>query len=280
MILDSDSPVMLLCAAAALAYAAPALGARALGVTGARRVLIAAWALHALFIAWMLLVRQPLRFGWATALSATVWLMLTVYGIESRIYPQMRAQQAHLPLRWATAVAGVAVIALALVFPGDHLPATTSPLLLLHGALGIAAYGLFAAAVAHALILSRAEARMRHATLAPDGATSGLPLLKQERLMFGFVWMGFALLTLTLVAGMFFGEQLYGAEHLGWRWDHKRVFTLLSWLVFAALLAGRSLLGWRGRRAVRVLYTGAALLLLGYVGSRFVLEVLLGRVTG
>jgi ABC-type uncharacterized transport system permease subunit len=240
-------------------------------------VLIAAWALHALLIAWMLLGRQPLRFGWAPALSATVWLMLTVYGIESRIYPQMRAQQANPPLRWATAVAGVAVVVLALVFPGDRLPATTSPLLLLHGALGIAAYGLFAAAVVHALILSRAEARMRHAALAPGGPASGLPLLKQERLMFGFVWMGFTLLTLTLVAGAFFGEQLYGAAHLGWRWDHKRVFTALSWLVFAALLAGRSFLGWRGRRAVRVLYTGAALLLLGYVGSRFVLEVLLGR---
>jgi ABC-type uncharacterized transport system permease subunit len=55
------------------------------------------------------------------------------------------------------------------------------------------------------------------------------------------------------------------------------VFTLLSWLTFAALLVGRSAFGWRGRRAVRVLYIGAALLLLGYVGSRFVLEVLLGR---
>ena len=43
------------------------------------------------------------------------------------------------------------------------------------------------------------------------------------------------------------------------------------------LLVGRSQFGWRGRRAVRVLYIGAALLLLGYAGSRFVLEVMLGR---
>ena len=35
--------------------------------------------------------------------------------------------------------------------------------------------------------------------------------------------------------------------------------------------------GWRGRRAVRVLYTGAVLLMLSYVGSRLVLELLLGR---
>ena len=63
----------------------------------------------------------------------------------------------------------------------------------------------------------------------------------------------------------------------GWRWDHKTVFSLLAWGVFAALLVGRRQRGWRGRRATRWLYAGAALLLLGYAGSRFVLEVLLGR---
>ena len=53
--------------------------------------------------------------------------------------------------------------------------------------------------------------------------------------------------------------------------------TLLAWLTFATLLLGRARFGWRGRNAVRVLYAGAALLLLAYVGSRFVLEVVLGR---
>ncbi|MDR2990583.1 MAG: cytochrome c biogenesis protein CcsA [Burkholderiaceae bacterium] len=270
-------PGLVLGVLAAVAYAAPALGGRRLGVVSARRLLIAAWVLHALLIGWMLLARQPLRFGFAPALSVTVWLMLTVYVIESRCYPQMRAQRANPPMRWMMAAVGVAVVALALVFPGEHLPATASPLLPLHGALGIAAYGLFAAAVVHALILARAEVRMRHAALLSEGPESGLPLLTQERLMFGFVWAGFALLTLTLVVGALFGEQLYGAAHLGWMWDHKRVFTALSWLIFAALLLGRWKFGWRGRRALRALYAGAACLLLGYAGSRFVLEVLLHR---
>jgi ABC-type uncharacterized transport system permease subunit len=270
-------PGLLLGVLAAVVYAAPALGGRGLGVASARRLLIAAWVLHALLIGWMLLARRPLRFGFAPALSATVWLMLAVYVIESRFYPQMRAHRANPPMRWAVAAIGVAVVALALIFPGEHLPATASPLLPLHGTLGIAAYGLFATAVVHALILSRAEARMRHAALLSGGPESGLPLLTQERLMFGFVWAGFVLLTLTLAAGALFGEQFYGATYLGWRWDHKRVFTALSWLIFAALLLGRWKLGWRGRRAVRMLYAGAVCLLLGYAGSRFVLEVLLHR---
>ena len=62
-----------------------------------------------------------------------------------------------------------------------------------------------------------------------------------------------------------------------WRWDHKTVFSILSWLVFAFLLLGRLRFGWRGRKAVRVLYTGSLLLLLAYAGSRFVLEVILRR---
>ena len=82
------------------------------------------------------------------------------------------------------------------------------------------------------------------------------------------------LLSATLLAGWFFGERLYGAA---WKWDHKTIFSLLSWLAFAVLLLGRSRFGWRGRSAVRVLYFGSLLLLLAYVGSRFVLEVVLGR---
>jgi ABC-type uncharacterized transport system permease subunit len=268
---------LLLGALTVAAYAAPALGGRRLGVVSARRLLIAAWVLHGLLIGWMLLARRPLRFGFAPALSVTVWLMLAVYVIESRCYPQMRAHRVNRPMRWMMAAVGVAVVVLSLIFPGEYLPAAASPLLPLHGALGIAAYGLFAAAVAHGLILSRAEARMRHAALSAEGPESSLPLLTQERLMFGFVWAGFVLLTLTLVAGALFGEQLYGATHLGWIWDHKRVFTALSWLIFAVLLLGRWKLGWRGRRAMRALYAGAACLLLGYAGSRFVLEVLLHR---
>lgn len=267
MILASASPVgLLLGVAAALAYAVPALAARAIGAITARRVLVVAWVLHGLQLFWTLTATAP-HFGFAQTLSITVWLVLTVYAVESRLYPQM-------PARWALAGLGAVAIVLALVFPGAPLPATSSPLLGLHWALGLSAYGLFAAAVVHGWLMNRAERQMRHVA---ESGEAGVPLLTLERLMFRFVVAGFALLTLTLLAGLLFGEQLYGPAHAGWRWTHKNVFTLLSWLVFAVLLLGRWRLGWRGRRAVRVLYVGAGLLLLGYAGSRFVLEVLLGR---
>ena len=103
-----------------------------------------------------------------------------------------------------------------------------------------------------------------------------MPLLTLERLTFRFATAGFILLSATLLAGLLFSETLYG-EGRSFKWDHKTVFSILSWLVFAFLLLGRLRFGWRGRKAVRVLYAGSLLLLLAYAGSRFVLEVVLGR---
>jgi ABC-type uncharacterized transport system permease subunit len=82
------------------------------------------------------------------------------------------------------------------------------------------------------------------------------------------------LLTLTVLSGVVFSEQLFG---IAFRWDHKNVFTMLSWALFGLLLAGRVWRGWRGRTALSFTLTGFATLLLAYVGSRFVLEVVLHR---
>jgi ABC-type uncharacterized transport system permease subunit len=138
----------------------------------------------------------------------------------------------------------------------------------MHWVLGVASYGLFGVAVLHGSLLDAAERRMRN-KLPGDGAVLGMPLLRLERLTFRFVEAGFVVLTAALLLG--------AVTVTRWRWDHKTVFSMLGWLVFAALLAGRFGRGWRGRHATRWLYAGAALLLLAYVGSRFVLEVVLGR---
>lgn len=255
----SSALTWFLALAAACAYTIPA--AR-IGETAARTALGIAWALHAAFLAWGQLGAPP-HFGFATALSVTAWLMLTVYGVEHHLYPQLRT-------RALLGLLGAASVVLAALFPGKPLHVNSSAWLPLHLALGIASYGLFTAAVVHATLMSHAEKRIR---LAAD-QDSGIPLLTLERLTFRFVAAGFWLLTATLLAGWLFGEALYGAA---WRWDHKSIFSLLAWLTFATLLIGRARFGWRGRHAVHMLYAGALLLLLSYAGSRFVMEVLLER---
>lgn len=246
---------------AALGYAALAFGHTRLGETAIRTLLALAWLLHGGVLV-LGLLGDPPRFGFAPALSVTAWLVLTVYAIERLVYPQLKA-------RWSLALLGTVAVLLAWWFPGQVHAALPSPWLPLHWALGIASYGLLAAAVVHAWLLRRAEAAMRQATPTDEP----LPLLALERLTFRFVAAGFVLLSATLLAGAWFADQLQG----GWTWNHKTVFSVLSWLTLAVLLWGRWQLGWRGRIAARMLYLGAGLLLLGYVGSRFVLEVVLHR---
>lgn len=202
------------------------------------------------------------RFGFAPALSLTVWMVIGVYVVESSIVP--------LPgPRRVLAVLGLVVVAIAWAFPGELRPQAPSRWAPLHWVLGIASYGLFGAAVLHAAMLNRAERQMRRVPrVGAPGAGSGMPLMRLERLTFRFVAVGFAVLSAT-IAGAWFAVP--------WRWDHKTVFSMLGWMVFAALLAGRRSFGWRGPAATRWVYAGAVLLLLAYVGSRFVFEVLLHR---
>jgi len=239
--------------------------------------LIGAWVLHLLLLVIDIggfgQAEPGARLGFGPVLSMTVWLLIAVHGIESRFLPLPK-------VRLALGLAGAAAVLVALAFPGEvrALPSKLAPL---HFALGVGSYGLFAAAVLHALLLDASERRMRAgggakaallqaAQGAPEGA--GMPLLRLERITFRFVEAGFVVLTATLVMGA------VTAGH--WRFDHKSVFASLAWLVFAALLVGRHQRGWRGRRATRWLYVGALLLLLAYVGSRFVFEVVLGRMPG
>jgi len=202
------------------------------------------------------------RFGFAPALSMTVWLVLAVYLVESRFVPLPGARR-------VLALLGIVVVALAWSFPGEVRPQVDSRWAPLHWALGIASYGLFGAAVLHAVMLNRAERQMRPSAGAIAAPPRGMPLLQLERMTFRFVGAGFIVLSAALVLGAWFAHP--------WRWDHKTVFSVLGWLVFAGLLAGRRAFGWRGPVATRGVYVGAGLLLLAYVGSRFVLEVLLHR---
>lgn len=201
------------------------------------------------------------RLGFGPVLSLTVWLVLAVHTFESRLVPQPG-------VRRVLALMGALAVVLAWAFPGESRSLTGSPLAPLHWVLGVGSYGLFGAAVLHASMLDAAETRMRKHAGGPTRAF-GMPLLQLERLTFRFVEAGFAVLSAALLLGV--------ATTATWHWDHKTVFSLLGWAVFAALLLGRKLRGWRGRRATRWLYAGAALLLLAYAGSRFVMEFVLGR---
>ena len=209
------------------------------------------------------------RFGFGPALSATVWIVIAVHAVESRLLPLPR-------VRLLLALSAAAVVLLATLYPGEarpHVGVGAAAWLPLHWLMGVISYGLFAVAVLHAWLLDGADRRLRSApAAAPARRPGGIPLMQLERLTFRFVEIGFVVLSTALVLGMLLSER--------WRWDHKTVLSLLGWTTFAVLIVGRHLRGWRGRQATRWVYAGALLLLLAYVGARFVIEVVLQRGAG
>jgi len=142
----------------------------------------------------------------------------------------------------------------------------------LHVVFALLAFSVLSVAALLAILLALQEHALRQRRF--DGIATALPpLTLTEALMFQLIGAGFMLLTLTLLSGILFVDNLF-AQHLA----HKTVLSIAAWIVFGVLLFGRWRYGWRGRRAVRLTLAGMALLLLAYVGTRFVLEVLLNRV--
>ena len=248
----------------------PALNQPSGSLTAAERAaLLAAVAVHGITVADELFGGGHMRFGFAIAISLMLWLAITLYWIES-FYARMEGlQMLGLPLAAVGAL-------LPLAFPGQHLLANAgSAMFRAHFLIAMLAYSLFTLAALHALLMMAAE-RSLHRGRLPRILANLPPLMTMETLLFRLINIAFALLTLTLLSGVFFSESLFGKAL---SFNHKTVFAILSWLIFAALLLGRHLRGWRGQLALRWTLAGFIALLLAYVGSSFVLEVMLGRST-
>jgi len=143
-----------------------------------------------------------------------------------------------------------------------------------HVLVSLFAYGLLTVGAIVAVYALVQERRLKSARISPLNNLFA-PLVTTEQMLYGITAAGFVGLALAVVSGFTFVDDLF-AQHL----VHKTVFSLSALAVFGVLLGGRFFLGWRGTRAVYLYLGGFALLLLAYFGSRFILEVLLGRSWG
>ena len=241
-----------------------------------RGAIVAPLALHGWLLYEGIFVAPELRFGFAQALSAMLWLAVAIYWLESLVF-RLEGMQALV-----LGIAGAGSL-LPLWFQGR--PVRLSPESALdfkiHLSLAIVAYGLFTIAILHAMLMALAD-RALHA---PGGSESGSrlfrgsiaslpPLLTIERMFFRLVGVAFAFLTVTLLTGMALSNAMFGKPL---RFNHETVFAVMSWLTFAVLLWGRIFKGWRGRTALRWGLAGFLMVVLANIGTAFVLEVLLKR---
>lgn len=223
--------------------------------------------LHTWLVARAVFAPDGMHLGVGNAVSAILWLTVLIYWLGNFYYRFDGLQSLVLPVAAAASV-------LPGLLPSPHpLPNTELLVFKFHLVMAMLAYGLLTIAALHVALMALLERRLHDGSL--PGALQGLPpLLAMETLLFRIIWAGFLLLTLTLASGIVYSEELFGKAA---RFNHKTVFGMLSWLIFAALLGGRHIYGWRGRVAVRWTLAGFLMLVLAYIGSKFVVEVILGR---
>jgi ABC-type uncharacterized transport system permease subunit len=224
-------------------------------------------SIHGYLLGQALFAADGLHLSVATAISAILWLTVLIYWIGNFFYRLDGLQALVLPLA-AVATLLPATMPATRALPNTHLAAFK-----IHLLISLLAYSFFTIASLHVALMALLEKRLH------DGSVTQIlqklpPLLTMEALLFRIIWAGFILLTLTLGSGVVFSEELFGKPA---QFNHKTVFGMVSWLIFAALLAGRHIYGWRGRIAVRWTLAGFLTLVLAYIGSKFVVEVLLGR---
>jgi ABC-type uncharacterized transport system permease subunit len=220
---------------------------------------------HGVLIYQSVLGQGDIRLGFGSSLSTILWLTALTYWLSSHGAPLARLQS------WVSGLAAVSVLAMALFTETHAIPNSQALALRTHLVVSFLAYGLLAVAALHAVMMTLLERQLHRGGQLAGGAP---PLLTLEAMLFRTIGVGFALLTLAVFSGVFFSEVVFGTPL---QFSHKVVLAILSWLVFGGLLAGRHFRGWRGRTALVWTITGFTLLLLAYLGTQFVLEVLLGR---
>ncbi|GHB16990.1 cytochrome C assembly family protein [Salinicola rhizosphaerae] len=214
---------------------------------------------HGVIVGLTILGPRGLHLGLTQSAALVGWLVVALLLAASLVKPVLNAGVCVFPL---AAITVVAVIGM----PSTMTESGVSPGLYFHILTSIAAFSFLAiAAVQAVLVACQHQALKRRQT---GGIVQVLPpLTRMEQLLFELIWCGMLLLTVAIVSGFVFVDNLF-AQHLA----HKTILSLLAWLIFAGLLAGHHYLGWRGPKAVRWTLVGVGVLILAFFGTKFVLE--------
>ena len=233
-----------------------------------RAVLVMALATHGVALGYSLFGGDGLNIGFSHAVSLIVWLVMLAYTLIGYDNLMLRIVALYL------APIAMFVALLPMLLPAYRIVNYADWAFRLHFVVAILAYALYTVATLHALLMLFLEKHLHEGNLPP--LLQGLPpLLRLEKLLFQLLSIAFLLLTATLVTGIFFSEVLFGKA---FQVTYKTVFAAFSWVIFGGLLFGHWQFGWRGKLAMRWTLIGFVLLLLSYVGSKFVSEILLQRV--
>lgn len=169
----------------------------------------------------------------------------------------------------------IVIVSVALTILKPEVTASTSNLhgLQLHIVISLFAFSVLTISALQSILLFTQDRHLRKHNL--GGLTRALPPLHDtEKFLFQTISVGFVLLSIALASGFLFLDNMF-EQHIA----HKTILSILAWIVFALLLGGRWRFGWRGPVAMRWTLGGFGFLILAYLGSKFVQELILHRVT-
>ncbi len=218
--------------------------------------------LHAWILAEHIFTNEGINLGVFNAVSLVTWLISAILIVSALKRPTENLGIIAFP---ATGLA----VALENTFTASRITETINTPIEIHILISIAATSLLSIAAVQAILLTVQDHQLRNKR--PGGFIRALPPLQaMERFLFQVIGLGFALQTLSLLSGFIFLDNMF-AQHL----VHKSILSIIAWSVFATLLWGRKKFGWRGKTAIRWTLSGFGFLILAYIGSKLVLEVIL-----
>jgi ABC-type uncharacterized transport system permease subunit len=222
---------------------------------------------HFLFLTSIIYQESGIFLGLVNVCCLIGWLTASLTIFSSLYRPTINLSLFAFPL------ACLSVLAVFL-FPSQP----TQPLInielstLSHILLSLLAFSIFTISAGQAIFIASMDYQLRH-KLARSWHNTFPPLQTLERSLFEMISLGWIFLSFSIVSGLLFLDDMF-AQHLA----HKTFFSIFSWLVFLILLIGRIKLGWRGTRAIQITLGGYSLLFLAFIGSKFVLEIILERI--
>ncbi len=245
------------------------------------------------YLLWAVLAQKPLAksivlgvlaIGLITHASMLYPKIITLYGLNLNIFNVISLTSLFMLafywlFCWYRPILVLGVLALPLALGGvmvgfgnaPYQPLNSlSPLLQGHILLSLAAYCVLFMAAVQAVMLRLQMRELKSQTIHRIWVQKLPALQSMEALLFDMITLGFVLLSFALGLGFVDTQDLLG-QHLA----HKTVFSVVSWLVFGALLFGHWRYGWRGLRAVNMTIYGVVLLGLAFIGTKFVLELVL-----
>lgn len=218
------------------------------------------------YFSYIITFNQGVNLNFSNALL--VISLITVF-----LYMIVNFEKSFIGLEFLTLIPAIIIILFNPVFQNDHyITQYFSTNALIHVLTALIGYSFFTFGAIFSIFVNFIESDLHVKRNKGSIFSSYVSLLAIENKLFCIYWVGFILLTITIISGSYFSEELFGTSFI---FNHKFLFSLLAWVLYGSLLIGRLMFGWRGKKAINLSLMAFTTLVLAYIGTKLIFEIVL-----